>query len=82
MPYTAALKKIRMLDAGLLAALQEIASRAGIVTVVLQWIGDGLRHDCVGREVHYRVHPALAQQACDQFTIAHVADHQLAVDDR
>ena len=65
-----------MLDAGLLAALQQAAGRAGVVAVVLQRIRDRLRHDRVRREVHDRVDAVLAQHAADQLAIAGVADDQ------
>src|SRR5690606_29386564 len=71
-----------MLDPGLLAALQQIPGRAGVVAVVLERIRDRLRHDRVRREMHDRLDAVLAKHVGYELAISRIAHDERCSQDR
>ncbi len=64
---------------GLVAALQQVARPAGVVTVVLEGLGDRLRHDRMRGEVQNGVDAVLEQQPRDERPVPSVTDDQRRV---
>ena len=45
-----------MFDTGLVGALKQVATVAGVITVVLQWVGDRFGNNSVRGKVQYRAY--------------------------
>lgn len=71
-----------VLHAGVAAGFQQVAGGAGVVAVVLERVGDRLRHDGVGGEVHHRVDVVGLQGLGHQVPVGHVALHEGAMQHR
>ena len=70
-----------MPDAGPGAALQEVAGLGRVVVIVLQGIGDRLRHHDVCREVHDGLDFMVAQESRDEIDVAGIPDDEIAAED-
>ena len=71
-----------MLHAGGGRTFQQVTRSGSVVTVVLQRVRDGFRHDGMCREMHDGVHLVFAQHAGHQRAVRGVADHEFAVGHR
>jgi hypothetical protein len=66
-----------VLDPAAHGRLDEGARFDGVVEVVAERVGDGLRHHDLGGEMRDRLDAVLADDAADEVLVAHVADDEL-----